>query len=438
MIWRGCGDVAALGEDRTVAGHCSEIVDVLPDIQLYFDRYKGMFTISSEDLVNLLVEFITVTNGVFHSLVIPLSDARLCLAVCGYIGLPIKVGGMLRIRRLALWDQAQERLTSLHPEFKVPLLVLDPKDSSHELGNVRLGVHYVIEPVRPRPSYTLHVQESSSQLCPRQISSLPQSTTAPVLPHDPRTRPAQARRIWGATRQGDVSTHESEVAAPPRSASGLAEYTSDERFQAVQDWLYAQYGHRPEYRSLRLTTKNASQVAVTLLQWVKFAKEVKDAGPIEDEDYPAAQGLSVTNAALGIFLDRGHDWIKDALDAQDAIDSGEPAVGALTAKLTIKGIMLGAKTLAKLCIAARDGQPLPSLPRRGRGKTGKAVDTDSEEPSPRQRTVSQTPPRTKPKPRPAFKTAPKTAKKAITPDLNGMLHLYQFLCYAHSTLLGHR
>ncbi len=142
--------------------------------------------------------------------------------------------------------------------------------------------------------------------------------------------------------------------------------------------MYARFASYPEYRSLRLATRQNSQHASILLRWVKFAKEVKDAGPVDDPAFPAAQGLTVTNAALGVFLDRGHDWIKWALVAQEAIESRKPAVSAVTVKLMTKGYMLGTKKLAQLCVAARDGEPLPRFPRRGRGKTGGAIDTDEE------------------------------------------------------------
>ncbi|KAI0681910.1 hypothetical protein C8T65DRAFT_703818 [Cerioporus squamosus] len=317
LIWRGCGDVAALGEDRTVAGHCSDIIDVLPKVRLYFDRREGVFTVSSELLVDRLIKSITVTN------------------VFGYLGVPIKVGGMVRIRRLAFWDQARARVTSLHPDFKVELFILDPKLSSHDLRRVRLGVK--VSPVWAPLSVGVHVCWAT-----------------------PPTHTARASACRVESEASESESHQDGV--PPASPSEIADYTPDERFQALQEWLFARFGGRPEYRSLRMATRQTSQHASTLLPWVKFAKEVKNSGPVDDEEYPAAQGLSVTNAALGVFLDRGHDWIKDALDAQDAIDSRHPDVGALTAKLMTKGVMLGAKTLAQLCIAARDGKDLPALP----------------------------------------------------------------------------
>ncbi|KAI0689276.1 hypothetical protein C8T65DRAFT_746231 [Cerioporus squamosus] len=387
LIWHGRGDVAAFGEDRTVAGESSQIVDVLRDVSLQFDREHGVFTVSSSHLCDLLIHSITVKN------------------VCGYLGVPVKVGGKTSTRRLAFWDQPHGRVRQLQPEFLVELSVLDPKKSSREFSSVRLGVDYITE----------------------SIASLPPDGAAPVstaLVCRPRTIRVPSRRTGspaGLDSAGEAVQAGTGDQRADTPLSNLDEegFSGEDKAHALQEWLYEQFGQSPVYREIRLATRQSSQHAVTLLKWVKFAKQVKDAGPVDESGPPAARGLSVSKAALGAFLDRGHDWIKDALDAQEAIESGAPAVGQVTQRLITKGIMLGAKTLARQCMAARAGEELPALPRRGRGKTGNASDSPEEDIEPRSSPRPEPVRKVKPKPRPVTLKARTPVQEDDATDRDG-------------------
>ncbi|KAI0696218.1 hypothetical protein C8T65DRAFT_698468 [Cerioporus squamosus] len=359
LKWRGSGKIAAFGEDRTVPGCSSQIVDVLCDVPIFFDRRHGLFSVSSAHLVGHLIQSVTVEN------------------VCGYLGVPVKVGGKISTCRLAFWDQPGGKLKSLHREVHIELSVLDPAKSARDYRDVRLGVQYVVEPYVQIPSPPT---KSAHAVVPSLAQHTRQRVQLPPPVQEPDTDGARAHTPLSSVPDDEDA------------------YTSEDKARAMQLWLHSRFGKLPLYRAIVGATRQKSEHAATLLEWVRFAKEVKDAGPADNSAHTAARGQYVSRTALGIFLGRGHDWVKDALDAQQIIEARIPAVGQLTSMLVTKGVMLGARTLRKACEAARDGKPL-QLPRRGRGKTGHAEDTEeSSDGGPRH---SHTPVcKDKPKPRP--------------------------------------
>lgn len=185
-----------------------------------------------------------------------------------------------------------------------------------------------------------------------------------------------------ALRSAVPNAPSSDSESEDRSKSPVPTYSPQERRRALRDWLSTarggEFAKSPLLLQIQHASRQSAQPASRLLQWTKFTMQIYSAGPADDSAPPPARGQPITKQVVGMFLRRGHDWVKHALRAQEAIEEGHPKVMELVEQLVIKGCLLGAKTLSDLCHYAVTHNQVPTLPKRGRG--GAAGDSSSSEP----------------------------------------------------------
>ncbi len=179
-----------------------------------------------------------------------------------------------------------------------------------------------------------------------------------------------------------------------RDAPPKVKFTSDERTAALVEWLQTTdggyYAQLPDVNAIWKARPRASQPIDRQLRWIKTATSLLGKGPAQD-DYRAplaARGHQVNRTVLGIFLARGHDWVKHVCTVQELIDGPQsgggpiPAVTGAIADLRAHGDRIGASSLAGLLTDVANGKALSEvLLRRLKRRAAVSPEAEAEEQS---------------------------------------------------------
>ncbi|KAI0740892.1 hypothetical protein C8Q76DRAFT_791276 [Earliella scabrosa] len=152
-----------------------------------------------------------------------------------------------------------------------------------------------------------------------------------------------SRRQRGRDSPHPVSTpepasppHEAPISPPPVSAA-------EEHFRAALRWLRAEFGTDEIVVDMICEKPKKSQVPVRMLRWIKRTHELARLGRVRVD----RTDVRITKRVLAELLRRKNQFLNHAIDSQELIDTGHPAVKRAIERLIAQGSKIGASSLYK-------------------------------------------------------------------------------------------
>ncbi|TFK82515.1 hypothetical protein K466DRAFT_603611 [Polyporus arcularius HHB13444] len=273
----------------------------------------------------------------------------------------------------------------------VDIRPLDPAHASRDLKSIYWGFDYRLELISSGDPTLQSMPTAASPSVSRSISpdSRREDTPAP---------PAVIAEYSGKDRE-DGAAHRS--SPPPTRAAGSPssaprgsapkrrrvklKFSAEERTAALVEWLETTddgaYLRAREYQEIVAATPRAAQPIDKLLRWVEYVTSLLGKGP-DATEYSAplaAQGRTVNKTIIGIFLDRGHDWVKNMFTIRMMQDLHVPAVEKALDDLREHRDVIGASGLAPLLKGVANGDPLSKWIERGPKQTSPSLSPEPEE-----------------------------------------------------------
>ncbi|KAI0744591.1 hypothetical protein C8Q76DRAFT_789097 [Earliella scabrosa] len=209
--------------------------------------------------------------------------------------------------------------------------------------------------VVPRPQYKPKPRESTPHVSELLAVPRPPSPESPAATSGGRA--ASATRLTPATAV-DVApgnTHADGTESAEEMARDVAPVSAAQaRFLQALKWLQDEYGHDSVIVDMVCEKPRKSQVPVRMLRWIKRTHELSRLGRVSVDVDGQPTSVRITKRVLIAFLKRKNQFLNHAIESQEIIDSGNPAVVRALERLIAHCSRIGASSLYKGLVAARD------------------------------------------------------------------------------------
>ncbi|KAI0730481.1 hypothetical protein C8Q76DRAFT_690581 [Earliella scabrosa] len=262
------------------------------------------------------------------------------------------------------------------PPLELPLPADDegaPPDDSLRLATPKEGsvkpVGQLVAPKDPAPAIRtdiVPVLKSTHKVPPRPLlhgrarpsrPGMTQSVRAPEKQSEKQPRPSPSHsEVRDDPPQIPSVTHDRQAASPHGPSSAVAASpthapppspppvsAAEARFRAALGWLRAEFGHDEIVVDMICEKPRKSQILIRMLRWIKRTHELARLGRVRVD----GADVRITKRVLAELLRRKNQFLNHAIDSQELIDSGHPAVKRAIERLVAQGSRIGASSLYK-------------------------------------------------------------------------------------------